>query len=82
MFVFGLLWWRSGRPHRPGGIIGLYLIVSSVFRIAIEYYRFHDQALPFGLPFSLTQWISAGLIVLGLALLVMRRDAPADPNPR
>jgi prolipoprotein diacylglyceryltransferase len=51
------------RAHRPGTIIALYLIVSSVLRFVIEFFRYHDQALPFGLPLSLTQWISLGLIV-------------------
>jgi len=72
LFVFGLLWWRWKTPHRPGEIIGLYLVVSSAFRFAIEFFRFHEQALPFGLPLSLTQWISLGLIALGAALLFVR----------
>ncbi len=64
--VFAFLYWRFHRPHRPGEIIGLYLIVSSVFRFLIEFYRFHEQALPFGLPLSLTQWISLGLMGVGV----------------
>ena len=34
LLVFALLFWRFRRPHRPGDIIGLYLIVSSVFRFS------------------------------------------------
>jgi phosphatidylglycerol---prolipoprotein diacylglyceryl transferase len=70
--VFALLWWRFQKPHRAGDIIGLYLIVSSVFRFVIEFFRYHEQALPFGWVLSLTQWISLGLIVLGAALLTAR----------
>ena len=49
--LFGFLYWRFGRKHEPGKIIGLYLVLSSVARFLIEFTRFHEQALPFGLPF-------------------------------
>ncbi len=71
--IFAFLYWWSGRQHKPGTIIGLYLVISSVLRIAIEFFRYHEQALPFGLPLSITQWISLGLIVLGAAILWMTR---------
>jgi prolipoprotein diacylglyceryltransferase len=67
--LFGFLWWRFGKPHKPGAIIGLYLVVSSVMRFLIEFTRFHEQALPFGLPFSITQWIAIGLALAGGYLL-------------
>ncbi len=68
--LFGFLYWRFGRTHEPGKIIGLYLVLSSVARFLIEFTRFHEQALPFGLPFSITQWIAIGLALAGAALLV------------
>jgi phosphatidylglycerol:prolipoprotein diacylglycerol transferase len=68
--VFAFLLWRFRKAHRPGDIIGLYLIVSSILRFGIEFYRFHEQALVGGL--SLTQWISLALIVAGALVLVAR----------
>lgn len=79
--IFAFLMWRFSKPHRPGVIIGLYLVVSSVFRFVIEFYRYHEQALPFGLPLSITQWISLGLIVLGAAILWIRPSARVMPEP-
>jgi phosphatidylglycerol---prolipoprotein diacylglyceryl transferase len=73
--TFGFLYWRIGRPRRPGSIIGLYLVISSVLRFVVEFYRYHDQPLPFGLPLSITQWISLGLIALGAALLWKSKPA-------
>jgi phosphatidylglycerol:prolipoprotein diacylglycerol transferase len=74
--IFGFLYWRFGRPHAPGQIIGLYLVVSSVTRFFIEFTRNHEQALPFGLPFSITQWIAIVLAAAGAVLLVrLRRPA-------
>lgn len=74
--IFFFLYWRIQRPHAHGRIIGLYLILYSCLRFAVEFLRHHDQALPFGGPFSLTQWISIGTLGLGL-LLAIRRHGPA-----
>jgi len=76
LLLFAFLWWRSKNPHRPGEILGLYLVISSIARFIIEFYRNHQQALPFGGPFSLTQWIALILILPGL-YLVWRPSAPA-----
>jgi phosphatidylglycerol:prolipoprotein diacylglycerol transferase len=63
--------------RRPvdGRVIGVYLVVSSIARFAIEFTRNHEQALPFGLPFSLTQWIALGLLALGVIILLKTRTA-------
>jgi phosphatidylglycerol:prolipoprotein diacylglycerol transferase len=68
--VFAFLYWRFGRAHEPGKIIGMYLVLSSALRFGIEFTRYHQQALPFGLPLSITQWISIGLALAGAALLL------------
>lgn len=67
--LFAFLYWRYGRAHAPGQIIGLYLLISSIARFLIEFERFHEQALPFGLPLSITQWIAIGLAIAGVILL-------------
>ena len=73
--LFAFLWWRVRTPHRPGEILGIYLVVSSIARFVIEFYRNHQQSLPFGGPLSLTQWIALGLMLPGIYLLVR----PVDP---
>jgi prolipoprotein diacylglyceryltransferase len=79
--LFAFLYWRSDRPHAPGQIIGLYLVISSIVRFFIEFERFHEQALPFGLPLSITQWLAIGLAIAGAVLLVppgrMMKKSPA-----
>jgi len=79
LFVF--LYRLFGRPHAPGKIIGLYLVLSSIARFGIEFTRFHEQALPFGLPLSITQWIAIALAGVGAALL-LRHPASAKVSPR
>lgn len=72
--LFAFLFWRFNKSHTPGQIIGLYLVVSSVARFLIEFTRNHEQALPFGLPLSITQWIAIGLAAVGALLLARTRN--------
>lgn len=65
--LFGLLYWRYGKSHSPGTILGLYLVLSSIARFVIEFWRAHAQGLVLGL--SLTQWISLALAAVGFVLL-------------
>lgn len=79
--LFGFLWWRFGRPHKTGTMIGLYLLFSSVSRFLIEFTRHHEQALPFGLPLSITQWIAIGLALAGLYLLARPVESTGRSRP-
>jgi len=77
--IFAFLYSRFKRSHRPGEIIGLYLILYSTIRFIIEFYRVHEQSLVG--PFSLTQWIALALLVLGIGFLWFRRRvAPITGN--
>jgi phosphatidylglycerol:prolipoprotein diacylglycerol transferase len=66
---------RFRKPHAPGTILGLYLLVYSAFRFGVEFFR--DQAersFPFDGPLSVTQWVALGLVVVG-AWVLLRREA-------
>ncbi len=80
--LIGLVLYRLFlRPHRPGFVIGLYLLLYSTARFIIEFYR--DQPHPFGGALTTAQWTSAVLFVLGIVLLrrlLVRK--PARPSPR
>jgi phosphatidylglycerol:prolipoprotein diacylglycerol transferase len=67
--IAAVLYWASLKKHAPGHILGLYLVLYSAVRLWLEFYREHDQALPFGGPLTYTQWIAAVLVVAGFALL-------------
>jgi len=78
--VFAILYWRFHRPHRPGTIIGLYLILYSTARFLVEFVRAHDpQSNALYGPFVLEQWIALALAALGvwLTLRPEARRAPA-----
>jgi phosphatidylglycerol:prolipoprotein diacylglycerol transferase len=67
--IFGLLYWFFPKRRHDGQIIGLYLVLYSVARFLVEFLRHHQQANPFGGPFSSTQWIAFGLLIVGAYLL-------------
>jgi prolipoprotein diacylglyceryltransferase len=50
-------------------------------RFGIEFTRFHEQALPFGLPFSITQWIAVGLARAGAAILWTQKSRSPKAIP-
>ena len=69
--IFLFLYFRIGKTHTAGAILGWYLALYSAARFGIEFFRFHEQGLHYGL--SYTQWISVATLVAGVALLVLRR---------
>ncbi|MBI4877953.1 MAG: prolipoprotein diacylglyceryl transferase [Acidobacteria bacterium] len=71
------LWRRSLAAHRPGAVLGLYLLLYSSVRFAVEFLRAHDAPNPFGGPLSASQWIALGLALLGVWIL-RRRPAAAQ----
>jgi phosphatidylglycerol---prolipoprotein diacylglyceryl transferase len=68
--IFLFLYFRIAKTHTAGAILGWYLALYSAARFGIEFFRFHEQGLHFGL--SYTQWISLATLVAGVALLVLR----------
>jgi phosphatidylglycerol:prolipoprotein diacylglycerol transferase len=67
---------RFRKPHTPGTIVGLYLVVYSAFRFGVEFLR--DQAersFPFDGPLSVTQWVALGLVIAGAWVLLRSREA-------
>jgi len=65
--IFGFLYWRIRKAHVAGEIFGWYLILYSIARFIIEFYRFHEQGTYGGL--SLTQWIAIATLAAGAGLL-------------
>jgi phosphatidylglycerol:prolipoprotein diacylglycerol transferase len=73
--IFGVLYWRFGKPHAAGSIIALYLVLYGAARFVVEFYRFHDQGNLFGGPLDTSQWISLVFLVAGAAFLARRKPA-------
>ena len=77
--IFVFLYRRFGKAHKPGAIIGWYLVLYSTARFLVEFLRAHDQANPFGGPLSASQWIAAGLIALAVVVWLRTRSSTRQP---
>ena len=77
--IFGLLWQRAGWKLGPGAQIGFYLVTYSAVRFGVEFVRSHAQDLVAGL--SLTQWMSAGFVLLGAWFWYQSFTRDSQPVP-
>jgi phosphatidylglycerol:prolipoprotein diacylglycerol transferase len=69
--LFVLLWIYSMKPRPRGAVSGLFLIGYGVFRFGVEYTREPDSYLGLlALGFSMGQWLSVPMVLIGIALLV------------
>jgi phosphatidylglycerol:prolipoprotein diacylglycerol transferase len=76
--IFALLWWVFRKKQLPTGVLfGIYLVLAGVERLLVEFIRLN----PLYLGLSQAQWISIGMIVLGGALIVIRRNGPVEVGP-
>ena len=71
LIVFAILWLVRKRPHLPGAIFYLYLILAGSMRLIVEFWRV-NPVVARGL--TEYQWISAALVAIGICLIVWRRD--------
>src|ERR1035438_5107307 len=72
--IFALLMRQIRAPHRQGAVIASYLMMYSTLRFVVEFYRVHEQGNLWGGPLDTSQWISAGLFLLGAGTLFLRRS--------
>jgi phosphatidylglycerol:prolipoprotein diacylglycerol transferase len=78
--IFGVLYWRFGKPHAAGSIISLYLMLYSTARFIVEFFRFHEQGNLWGGPLDTSQWLSIALFLLGASYFVVaHRREIAEP---
>jgi phosphatidylglycerol:prolipoprotein diacylglycerol transferase len=79
--IFAVLLWRIRKPHAPGAVISLYLVLYGAVRFLVEFVRFHEQGNLLGGPFDTSQWIALALMGLGAAWLVKSRKAKPASVP-
>lgn len=68
--VAAVLWRASLGAPPKGKVLGLYLLLYSAVRLAVEFFREHQQDLPLGGPLTWTQWISVVLMGCGFFLTI------------
>jgi phosphatidylglycerol:prolipoprotein diacylglycerol transferase len=67
------LWWRGGKPHNTGALVGQYLLLSGIARFLVEFIRRNPKIL-WGL--SNAQLASLGSVLAGIALIVWASHRP------
>ncbi len=65
--LFALMMVYGRAPRTPGRIVSIYLTSYGTIRFVLEFFRYDEIRGIYG-AFSLSQWISLGLITAGLAL--------------
>ncbi|MGA2571738.1 MAG: prolipoprotein diacylglyceryl transferase family protein [Terracidiphilus sp.] len=76
LLIGSWLWWRLGKPHATGVIVGQYLALSGIARFLVEFIRRNPKVL-WGL--SNAQLASAGAVLVGIALVAWASWRPAVP---
>jgi phosphatidylglycerol:prolipoprotein diacylglycerol transferase len=67
---------RFRKPHAPGTILGLYLVIYSAFRFGVEFLRDQtERSFPLDGPLSVTQWVALVLVLAGVWVLLRRQQA-------
>ena len=79
--IFGVLYWRIRKPHDPGAIISLYLVLYAAVRFVVEFFRYHEQGNLLGGPLDTSQWISLALFALGASYFVRARVGARPTAP-
>ena len=79
LLIFAFLYWRIRKTHAAGEIFGWYLVLYSIARFLIEFYRVHEQGTYGGL--SLTQWIAIVTLACGAGLLTRINFRPVSQVP-
>jgi phosphatidylglycerol:prolipoprotein diacylglycerol transferase len=75
LLIGGWLWWRLGKPHRTGAILGQYLLLSGIARFLVEFVRRNPKVF-WGL--SNAQLASASSVFAGLLLVAWIALRPAS----
>lgn len=72
--LFIILWLYSNKPRPMGRVSGLFVLGYGTFRFIIEFFREPDIQLGLLGIFSMGQWLSLPLIVVGLWLMTRREN--------
>lgn len=83
VLLTGALWvvWRAGGRHKPGVVAACFVLMYGVLRIVAEFYRLPDAQLGTrALGLSRGQWLSVGMVAIGLVWLIFALRKPNDPH--
>ena len=71
--IFGLLLWWQRLSDRRGETIGRFLLLYGVDRFLVDFTRYYESSQQMMFGWSNNQWISVGMVLVGLALMLTAR---------
>jgi phosphatidylglycerol:prolipoprotein diacylglycerol transferase len=77
LVAFAVLWSLRKRRYPVGWIFGLYLVLAGIERFLVEFVRAKDDRLLGA--FTLAQATSVAIVLIGIVLLVIWRNASSPP---
>ena len=78
--LFALLWWHARRPRPLGELSALFLIGYGSLRFIAEWFREPDDFLGLlSLGWSMGQWLSLPMIIVGVLMLRWSRRSASTP---
>lgn len=72
------LWWRGGKPHSTGMILGQYMLLTGMARFLVEFVRRNPKVL---WNLSNAQLASLGSVAAGILLLIWASRRPLEAAP-
>ena len=77
---FALLWIYSSKPRPVGAVSGMFLLGYGIFRSLAEFFREPGEGFigVLTLGFSMGQWLSLPMIVVGIGMLVWANREPSQ----
>lgn len=81
LLLFGVLIWYRSRPHVPGQVFAVYLVMNGLERFFIEKIRVNTKYHIFGLEPTQAEIISLALVIAGIALFFLFARRPVAPKP-
>ena len=75
LLIGAWLYWRGGKPHATGAILGWYLLLTGLARFLVEFIRRNPKVL-WGL--SNAQLASAGAAVAGVGIILWAARRPVE----
>ena len=72
LIMFAIIWKLRRHRHAEGWLFGVYCVLAGIERFIVEFFRAKDDRLSIGI--TEAQLIALAAIVLGVALLYLRRN--------
>lgn len=69
ILIFGILWPLRKKQFKDGTLFGLFIILYSIFRFAVEFFRMPDEQIGFIFGLTMGQWLNIAMLGAGLAFL-------------